>query len=81
MWGSKVLIKEIISGLFSGRRGSSIPVFSFPKIDEASFIFSISSLFFSSEVSSATKDRWNLTSSMYFSRAVSFSLLTKLSGR
>lgn len=37
------LMKEIISFFFSGRSGSSIPVFCLPKIFWACLIFSISS--------------------------------------
>lgn len=58
-------MKDIISFFFSGSRGISIPVFVFPNMDDASFIFSISSKYFSFEVSSDTNKGWNLTSSMY----------------
>jgi len=81
MYGLISFMKSIISCFFSGRRGSSVPVFSFPKIDEASFIFSISFAYSSFVTSSARNDVWNLTSSMYLWRASSFALSIRTRGR
>ena len=80
-YSSTCFMKDMISFFFSGRRGISSPVFVLPNMDEASFIFSISSRSFSSEVVSDTNKGWNLTSSMYLWSCSSFDLSTSVSGR
>ena len=74
-------MKDISSFFFSGRSGISSPVFFLPKMDDANLIFSSSSCIFSFDISSAMKEGWNLTSSMYSESLVSFDLSTKLRGR
>lgn len=72
----------LISSFFLfGRQGSSMPVLFLVKIWEARRSLFNSSSKSCLSVVSVRKEAWNLTSSMYFSRALSFSSVTSGNGR